>query len=43
MNKVGRGGTYVDVLGQQLVRDLVLIDDIVVECGASGGCANEET
>ena len=35
-------GTYVNVLVQQLVRDLVLINDIVVQTGTRGRCAEEE-
>jgi hypothetical protein len=38
-----RKGTYVDVLGQKLVRNAVFVDDIVVHAGAGRGCTCEET
>jgi hypothetical protein len=38
-----RRETYVDVLGQELVRDAVLVDDIVVHAGASCGRACEKS
>lgn len=34
--------TYVDVFSQELVRDAVLVDNVVVHAGAGGGCSEEE-
>ena len=36
------GRTYVDILGQELVRDFVLVDHVVVECGARSGRSEKE-
>jgi len=35
--------TYVDILGQKLVRYAVLVDDIVVHAGAGSRRSGEET
>lgn len=35
------GPTYVDVFRQQLVRNTVFVDDIIVHAGA-GGCRSEK-
>lgn len=38
----GRGFTYVDVLRQQLIADLVLVDDVVVQSTTSQHGAEQE-